>query len=626
MDRAISLNARRIDLSIELPFQLGRAAVDPRAHEIGWRGESRRLQPLTMKVLVALHDKVGELVTRDELVDRCWDGRFVGDDVINRCISLLRRVADESGAFEIETVPRAGYRVVEQPLREPDARRGWLIVGTVTALLILVAVGLVERPGTKAGAAAPPTIALMAFTANSPDADGRRLAAATREAVGNSLSQGPFAVRMTDAPSDNLRPAADFVISGELTTIPGKAVVLVRMEEEQQHVVVFSHQFESSRDKAWMLPEEVGAQVASQLSWTAPLVALERRHPSDPAVTRTLFEQSATGLQGAGDLGDFENDRRIALASPSSPLAQLDFAYATAFALDELPLDQRRNAVELGRGAADRANALAPESGETYAPWCLLHSEVRARECEERLRAAVRVDPDTPFAAWFLARLVLSPLGRNAEAAELANLSLAHDPYMPAKIGLMLRMLEVTGRTDEAEQLYRQSSRWWPGDEGLAWRRFSGMIERGDFKAAQRFEDQMLGGRHPNAVLLAVNRGGIASVRSACASATDFDSIICMLALARFGDLDDAFALAGKLYPARRGRNAADDDRIWLQKPDASPVAVLTAPVAAPMRRDPRYLALAQRLGLLDYWRSGRLPDFCTNAHEPICARIVRRT
>jgi DNA-binding winged helix-turn-helix (wHTH) protein len=90
LDRAISLEARRIDLSVELPFQLGRARIDPRSHEVAWIDESRRLQPLTMKVLVALHDKIGEVVTRDELVDRCWDGRFVGEDVINRCISLLR--------------------------------------------------------------------------------------------------------------------------------------------------------------------------------------------------------------------------------------------------------------------------------------------------------------------------------------------------------------------------------------------------------------------------------------------------------------------------------------------------------------------------------------------------------
>jgi hypothetical protein len=43
------------------------------------------------------------------------------------------------------------------------------------------------------------------------------------------------------------------------------------------------------------------------------------------------------------------------------------------------------------------------------------------------------------------------------------------------------------------------------------------------------------------------------------------------------------------------------------------------------MRTDARFLPLADRIGLLDYWRSGRLPDFCTKAHDPVCARISAR-
>lgn len=625
MDRAISLERRSIDLAIELPFRLGRAVSDPRAHEVRWGRESRRLQPLTMKVLVALHHKAGEVVTRDELVDRCWDGRFVGDDVINRCISLLRRVADESGSFEIETVPRAGYRLIARQPPERVGRARWLIAGSAVGVLILVAAGVMERSAQRSQTPTPLSIALMPFSVNSAGADTARLAAATREAVANTLSQGAFAVRMTNGAVGSLRPSADFVISGELTMTADKAVASVRMEEGQQHVVVFSHEFEESRQNASDLPEQVGAQVASQLSWTAPLVALERRHPSDPAVTRALFEQSSTGLQGAGDLSDYENSRRLAMAAPNSPLAQTDFAYSTAFVVDQLPSDQRQTAVELARRASDRAMALAPESGELFAPWCMLHSEVRAAECEDRLRKAMRIDPDAPFAGWFLANLVLNPVGRNEEAAALARLSLAHDPYMPNKIGLTIRQLEVTGRTGAAEQLYRQSTRWWPRNDAIVWRRFSGMIERGDFEAARRFDDQTRAERPADPVLLAISRGGLAGLRSACAKATDFDPIICMLALARFGDLDGAFALAGELYPFRRGGDAAEDDRIWLETPSPNPVAFLTSRAAAPMRRDPRYLALAQRLGLLDYWRSGRLPDFCTEAHEPVCAQIARR-
>src|SRR5689334_22288690 len=104
MDRAVSLETRRIALAIEPPFALGQAQIDPAAHEITIAGKSGRMQPQTLKVLIALHDKAGRVVSRDELVDRCWDGRIVGEDVINRCISLLRRFAVEAGSFRIETV------------------------------------------------------------------------------------------------------------------------------------------------------------------------------------------------------------------------------------------------------------------------------------------------------------------------------------------------------------------------------------------------------------------------------------------------------------------------------------------------------------------------------------------
>ena len=97
-----------------------------------------------------------------------------------------------------------------------------------------------------------------------------------------------------------------------------------------------------------------------------------------------------------------------------------------------------------------------------------------------------------------------------------------------------------------------------------------------------------------------------------------------MLAFAQLGDLEAAFGYAAELYPGRRGRTAAEDERIWLDSPGDVPLAILTARSAAPLRRDPRYLLIADRVGLLAYWRSGRLPDFCTLGHEPVCQAIER--
>ena len=512
------------------------------------------------------------------------------------------------------------------PVKPVRARRGdRRLYWAVSSALLLVIAGILAWllfSGEEQPSRAAPSVAVLPFTADSSDADARKLAAAARDSVAHTLSQGAFAVSTIDAVPKGGKAPADFVISGQTSSTPDRIVTTVRMEETAHHVVVFSHQFEASRDKAWDLPEQLGAQVASQLSWTAPLIALERRHPSDPAIVAALLQSSTAGLEGVGALHDYETARRLSAKAPNSPLAQNSLAFNTAFALPDLPREQRFEALAAARRAADRTVELAPEYGSAYVPWCLLHSDWRTIECEDRLRTAMSRDPDDPFVNWFLSR-VLNNVGRTAEAAELATLSLAHDPYMPYKIGLVLRMQEALGRTAESAELYKQASRWWPANEPIMFNRWAGVMQRGDFKAAQQHEGES-GERSP--VLAAINRKSPAELRSVCPPDTSgFDGLMCMMELARLADFDAAYAIADRLFPSRRGRNAAEEDRLWLDSP-GFPAGYITSAGAAPLRRDPRYLALAERIGLLRYWRSGRLPDFCRPPKpEPVCAAIRRR-
>src|ERR1700680_2909677 len=66
-----------------------------------------------MQVLVALARADGAVVSRDELIQRCWEGRIVGEAAINRCIWKLRELSEAGGepTFRIETIPRVGYRI-----------------------------------------------------------------------------------------------------------------------------------------------------------------------------------------------------------------------------------------------------------------------------------------------------------------------------------------------------------------------------------------------------------------------------------------------------------------------------------------------------------------------------------
>lgn len=108
-------DAGRIDLGEAHELRLGDMLVQPSLRTLRRAdGAGQVLEPRVMQVLVALAEADGAIVSRDALTRRCWEGRIVGEDAINRVISRLRRSAEEfaGGAFRIETVNKVGYRLV----------------------------------------------------------------------------------------------------------------------------------------------------------------------------------------------------------------------------------------------------------------------------------------------------------------------------------------------------------------------------------------------------------------------------------------------------------------------------------------------------------------------------------
>lgn len=77
-----------------------------------------------MRVLIALVEADGAVLSRDDLIQRCWEGRVVSEDAINRCIGQLRRLAKsgDEPCFTIECIPRVGYRLLVAPLQRPLKR------------------------------------------------------------------------------------------------------------------------------------------------------------------------------------------------------------------------------------------------------------------------------------------------------------------------------------------------------------------------------------------------------------------------------------------------------------------------------------------------------------------------
>jgi DNA-binding winged helix-turn-helix (wHTH) protein/RecA/RadA recombinase len=89
--------------SLVLDLAAGRLQVDDRSIE---------LRPKTWEVLCALAERAGELVTKNELLDRVWPDTAVSEGILNKSIGELRAALDDSRGEPrcIETVPRRGYR------------------------------------------------------------------------------------------------------------------------------------------------------------------------------------------------------------------------------------------------------------------------------------------------------------------------------------------------------------------------------------------------------------------------------------------------------------------------------------------------------------------------------------
>lgn len=534
---------------------------------------------------------------------------------------------------EAKAEPTSPVAVSKPRLALPRGRQFWAIAAV---LVLIVAVGTVYfllRDGDKStGQILKPTIALLPFTAASSDAELRQLASQTRDSIAHTFSKSGVPVRVMDSAPQGARSAVDFLMTGALSRSANKVVATVRLDEAAHGVTVFSHRFEASRENLRDLPERIGAQMAGNLTWSFPLMILDRRRPIEPALMAELL-QGADFASGLESLQKYQSSKRVAAKAPDLQVAQIGLAFDTAFVLDQLPRDERAAAVAEARRAADRAIMLEPGFGDTYASWCILHSETRRAECEDRLRAGKRIDPDAPFLNTFLSHLLRS-VGRFDESDDLARLAYTHDVYFPTKIAWMLKSLEYARESDEARDLYQQGVRWWPEFTQMYFRnRLWGLVERGDFEAILRIE-QDAGSKNPlpnyqesRALIHAMKSKSVAAAKRACAAADDFWlDVRCMIALSILGDQDGAYAIADKYYLRRVGRTAAETERIWLDDPGGvAPLEFITSPAAAPLRRDPRYLALAQRVGLLAYWRSGRPPDFCRKQPEPICAQLLKR-
>src|SRR5712675_1650498 len=119
LDPEMAAGPSRIPAASSRYIRFGPFQVDQQRQEVSKNGGRLKLQGKVYQVLLALIEKQGEVVTREELRVRLWpaDTHVNYDANVNTTVNKLRQALGDSSdkPLYIETIPRKGYCLLVQP-------------------------------------------------------------------------------------------------------------------------------------------------------------------------------------------------------------------------------------------------------------------------------------------------------------------------------------------------------------------------------------------------------------------------------------------------------------------------------------------------------------------------------
>ncbi|MEM7729805.1 MAG: tetratricopeptide repeat protein [Pseudomonadota bacterium] len=149
------------------PFIVGDWTVHAARGALRRGRETRALEPKVMDLLVHMAGHPGQVLSREALGDALWHGTVVGEDVLSRTVSKLRKALGDSATAPayIETVPKRGYRLIapvkrfaisgsasdaSERIDVPSTRVRWRASASLTFLICMAAWAVwavIPRPG-----------------------------------------------------------------------------------------------------------------------------------------------------------------------------------------------------------------------------------------------------------------------------------------------------------------------------------------------------------------------------------------------------------------------------------------------------------------------------------------------
>ena len=468
-------------------FRIGSWLVQPRLNSISSAGESRRVEPKVMQVLVYLAERAGEVVSKEDLIAGVWAETFVSDDVLLRSISELRRVLDDDAKDPrfIRTITKRGYRLIAEvrsaeeasapahPPPRPKSRRLLVVAGGLVVLAGVFAAGYLgwwlRQP--RAPSRSQTMLVVLPFRNSSGDAGEEYFSdGVTGELITQLAEMEPVRLGVIGyGTAMQYRETGqrigqvgreldvDYVLQGTAQRQGGRVRISAQLMKVAGQVPLWAQSFE--RDMGGILTvyrevaQAVGGHVGvSPASPQAPAAARSVKPEAYVAYLLGDYSRSHTGPEHAETA--VQHYQRSVTLDPDFAPAWLGLAYAYrrlgSWWSDVPP----KKVLPLARKAAHRALELDPALGEAHTllgAVCFVY-DWNWREAEVELRRGIELSPNASGAHGNYGDF-LRAMGRFKEAHLELDRCLEMDPFSTCVAGAAVAHLEA-GEPEEAERLF----------------------------------------------------------------------------------------------------------------------------------------------------------------------------
>lgn len=609
--------------TISDPFRVKDVTVEPLRNRLCSAGRCVLVEPKVMDLLVEFAREASVVHERSDLLDRIWGIGTGSDESLTRAISSLRRAFAEIAPGEefIETVPKRGYRLIPPvtPLAaqpNPDSQiqqetgRKWPMVTLAAgmAIILLLVTGpafyRLWKPAAAPSTSAPIIALVQADDGSSASKADAQILLALRTSLRRELNLG--GVKVVPASRSS---AAHLQLDTSVLNANARDTVLVALRDRAGGATLWSHEFSLDHDADRLVRHYIAWYVGSAVS-----CALLGNDDPAPFRNPDLLRYFLQGCNGFRRRGDFTTllhyTHQAVIAAPDSTIARLRYANAAAWvALNGPGLADRQKLLERSHDIAVAEITRHPRLGLGYytlglADWAALDWQ----GAEQNLRKALTLAPSYPYTYNALANVVLE-LGRNEDALDLRRRAVVADHFSLIQPRALALQIADMGNLEQAHEI------------------IAGKLEPIDPRSAclARFEvDHWWGDARKalDSLNFGCFRGTVTAQQATCARA---------FLKFRLGEGRSRKALAlclrHPIYDPIRyaGFLGSVDETVKIARsrpvPSIEPADLFMAGMAR-VRRSPRFMEIASRLGLTRAWiDTDSWPDFCADPSLPYSCR-----